>query len=310
MTHEVDSVQALEAKSLDELLEAFPTEWEAMGERLVTASQAGPAALAALVAQAEAAAAPWRTRLEKSHHNPQVLAQALPKLAQARLVKLAVARLAQSAAVGVEEGTVRLSRLDAWVVQRLFFSRGLTRKPVSLAAFRWAWPLVRQKRRVLPLLQQKGVYCFYSRALVERLAALIGRREALEVAAGDGTLSRFLNQAGAAVRATDDHSWAHAVEYPGAVERLDALAAVEKYQPRVVLCSFPPPGNRFEKALLSRRHLELYLVVTTRHRFAAGDWKAYQASGRLVMREDPALSRLVLPPEVDPVVVRFEASAS
>jgi hypothetical protein len=47
-------------------------------------------------------------------------------------------------------------------------------------------------------------------------------------------------------------------------------------------------------------------VVTTRHRFAAGDWKAYEDSARLTMRLDERLSKLVLPPELDPAVLVFE----
>jgi 2-polyprenyl-3-methyl-5-hydroxy-6-metoxy-1,4-benzoquinol methylase len=47
----------------------------------------------------------------------------------------------------------------------------------------------------------------YSRRLVEELSALIGERECLEIAAGDGTLARFLEAEGVRITATDDHSW-------------------------------------------------------------------------------------------------------
>jgi hypothetical protein len=36
---------------------------------------------------------------------------------------------------------------------------------------------------------------------------LIGERECLEIAAGDGTLARFLEAEGVRITATDDHSW-------------------------------------------------------------------------------------------------------
>jgi hypothetical protein len=127
----------------------------------------------------------------------------------------------------------------------------------------------------------------------------------VEIAAGDGTLSRFLAARGAAIRATDDQSWSHAVTYPADVERLDAAAALSRHAPRAVLCSFPPPGNAFERKVFTTPSVELYVVVTTRHRFAAGDWGAYEAQDRFDWAEDRALSALVLPPELDPAVLVF-----
>ena len=61
--------------------------------------------------------------------------------------------------------------------------------------FKTLWPLLWQRRYLMPLVARKGIYCFYSARLVDRLAALIGDRPALEIAAGDGTLSRFLRDA-------------------------------------------------------------------------------------------------------------------
>jgi hypothetical protein len=137
------------------------------------------------------------------------------------------------------------------------------------------------------------------------LTALLAGRPALEVAAGDGTLSRFLNAAGAQVQASDDQSWKHVVTYPAEVERMGAAAAVQRKAPRAVLCSFPPPGNEFERQVLAAPSVELYVVVTTRHRFAAGDWSAYESQRAFDWAIDEPLSSLVLPPEVDPAVLVF-----
>lgn len=302
------SLERIEQASLNQLMAEFPAQWRALGEQLVAASKGGPQALDALIKQTRSVAAPWRARVERSHGNPQVLTQALPSLVAARMAQLALERMLQSAATGIAEGTVRLGLLRGLLVQQLLFSKGLTRKPVSLTAFRALWPLVGgDRRKLLALVQPKGIYCFYSAALIAQLALLFAGRECLEVAAGDGTLTRFLTAAGVPARATDDFSWAHAVTYPENVERLDAAAALAKYRPKVALCSFPPPGNTFERRLLADPNLELYVVVTTRHRFAAGDWAAYEASPRLTLTVDERLSKLVLPPELDPVVLRFEA---
>jgi hypothetical protein len=290
----------LEAASLEELMVRYPAEWRTVGEALVAAASAGrPAALEALVRSAREEAAPWRARLLKSQLPPEVAAEALPHLATARMARLAAEKTLLAAATGLTGGTVRLGRWSGALIQALFFEGGLTRRPVPMRAFRWVWPLVTQKRLLMPLVQPRGIYCFYSRELVEALAELVGDRPALEIAAGDGTLSR-----------TDDQSWGHAVSYPAEVERVDAAAALHRHRPRAVLCSFPPPGNGFERRVFTTPGVELYVVVTTRHRFAAGDWGAYQAQRAFEWGIDARLSALVLPPELDPAVLVFRRRAA
>ncbi|MBK9519870.1 MAG: SAM-dependent methyltransferase [Anaeromyxobacter sp.] len=303
-------VAHLDAASLEELQARYPAEWQAVGEALVSAAAAGrPEALEAFVRGAREAAAPWRSRLQRSHGHPEVLASALPRLAAARMATLAMERTLLSAATGQAGGTVRLGRWSGTLIQALLFGRGLERRPVPLRAFRLVWPLVTQRRLLMPLVQPRGIYCFYSRELVRALAALLAGRPAVEIAAGDGTLSRFLRASGADVSASDDQSWRHAVSYPADVERLDAAEALARHRPRAVLCSFPPPGNGFERRVFTTPSVELYVVVTTRHRFAAGDWQAYQAQRAFDWGPDEGLSRLVLPPELDPAVLVFRRKA-
>jgi hypothetical protein len=226
----------------------------------------------------------------------------MARLAAEEMLRAVAARVATGSAGGQ---SLRFRRWSGWLVQRLLFSRGLERKPVSMTSFRWVWPLVTQRRILMPLVQPRGIYCFYSRELVLALADLIGERSCLEIAAGDGTLTRFLNAAGATVQATDDRSWSHAVEYPAGVEALDASSALQRDRPSVVLCSFPPPGNSFERTVFETASVDTYVVVTTRHRFAAGNWDAYQRQTTFERSDDPRLSRLVLPPEIDPAVLVF-----
>jgi hypothetical protein len=296
----------LEAASLEELMDRFPAEWRAVGRGLVAAAQARrPEALEAFARRAVEAAAPWRARVERSQANPEVLASALPRLASARMARLAAERALLAAATGQAAGTVRLGRWSGTLVQLLFFGRRLERRPVPMRAFRLVWPLVTQKRLLMPLVQARGIWCFYSLELVQALAALLGAGPALEIAAGDGTLSRFLAGRGVAIRATDDQSWGRSTAYPADVERLDAAAALERHRPRAVLCSFPPPGNGFERRVFETPGVALYLVVTSRHRHAAGDWEAYRRQSAFEWSVDEALSRLVLPPELDPAVLVF-----
>jgi hypothetical protein len=313
-----DEWRLLEGASLDELRTQFPEQWSDVGSRLVDAASTRRAAdLTAFVQAAAQRAAPWRARLQNSGVNPDVWRSARPHLVAERMSRLAAREALSAAAAQVSSGaapgtasdgaptTLRFGGLSGRLVQQLFFSHGLVRKPVSMGAFRLLWPLVRQKKILMPLVQPKGIYCFYSRALAEALAREIGGRRGLEIAAGDGTLTGFLKVAGADIRATDNHSWTQAISFPEEVERLDARAALDRHQPQAVVCSFPPPGNDFERHVFRTASVERYLVVTTRHRFAAGDWEAYEQQTTFEMTDDRRLARLVLPPEVDPAVLVF-----
>ncbi len=182
-----------------------------------------------------------------------------------------------AAAAGVRGGRIRFGLLNGFVAQRLLFAHGLERKPVSMRRFKLVWPLLWQRRRLLPLVQPKGIYCFYSAQLIDRLATLIGDRPCLEIAAGDGTLSRFLRERGVPVTATDDHSWKHAVTFPADVIRQDAREALRAHSPAVVICSWPPAGNRFEQHVFRTRSVELYIVISSRHTFASGSWDDYRS---------------------------------
>ena len=162
-----------------------------------------------------------------------------------------------------------------------------------------------QRRLLMPLVQPEGIYCFYSRQLVNALAALIVKRTCLEIAAGDGTLTRFLAGSGVRITATDDYSWKHEVKYPEFVVRKDAGEALREYAPEVVLCSWPPAGNAFEQQVFRTKSVQLYIVVSSRHRFAAGNWDDYQRQSAFERGEDEALSSSVLPPELDAAVYLF-----
>jgi hypothetical protein len=216
----------------------------------------------------------------------------------------AIKQLSLSAATGVDEGRVRFNVLNGWVAQKLLFEHGLRRKPVSMPTFRILWPLLWQRRFLMPLVGPKGIYCFYSKTLIRKLADEIGDRRALEIGAGDGTLSRFLGDAGIDITPTDDYSWRD-VSFPDSVTRQDAREAVRTRTPEVVICSWPPAANDFEREVFKMRSVELYIVIGSRHRFATGDWETYERQTAFELSEDPALSRLVLPPELDAAVYVF-----
>lgn len=297
--------QDLATATLEELRARHPTEWERTSEAILASLSTGRAEeVAALVARVRAEADHWRGRLRASGGNPSVAQAAFGPLLRERMTRLALERTTLALAARETQGTVRLDLWSGTIVQKLFFGQGLERKAASLSAFKLLWPLVRRKRLVMPLLQQRGIYCLYSRALVRALVALVAGRPCLEIAAGDGALSRLLTDEGLGVTATDDGSWS-SVALGAGVERLDARTALRRHPAPVVLCSWPPAGNEFERTVFDTPGVELYVVLGSRHRFASGDWAAYERQRTFDWTVDERLSRLVLPPEIDPAVLVF-----
>lgn len=138
-----------------------------------------------------------------------------------------------------------------------------------------------------------------------RLRDLIGPRLCLEIGAGDGTLTRFLNELGVSATATDDYTWSDKITYPETVIRMDASAALLQYSPQVVLCSWPPAGNNFEKNIFRTQSVEMYIAIISRHRFASGDWDTYEAQKSFSLEFRPDLTHLLLPPELGSIVLIF-----
>jgi hypothetical protein len=280
---------------LSEVRERFPREWEQVQRELAAVVERDD--VEAIKAYASSVARPAQVRGE-----PAVVSA----MARQRLAAGALKQMGVSAATGVTAGTLRFGLVSGFLAQRLLFrGGGLERKPVSLRWFRLLWPLVRQKRYLMPLVEPRGIYCFYSRALVDRLVALIDGRSCVEIAAGDGTLARFLREAGADVAATDDHSWQQTRRPVADVAGQDARSALRERAPRVVLCSWPPAGNAFERWVFRTPSVETYIVISSASEHAAGNWEDYRRQTGFDVVADPDLSRLVLPPAIGSAVYVF-----
>lgn len=225
------------------------------------------------------------------------------RMAHEAVRQLSLSALAADA--GVTSGKLRFNWINGFIAQRLLFARELERKPVSLFWFRLFWPLVWQRKRLMPLVQPRGIYCFYTRELVAELAGMTGGRSCLEIGAGDGTLTRFLKTRGAQVTASDNHGWNNAVTYPDWVVKLDACAALKKFKPEVVICSWPPAQNDFERCVFNTPSVQLYIVIGSRHRIAFGNWDDYRRQQNFELVEDRRLAKLLLPPELESAVLVF-----
>jgi hypothetical protein len=296
---------------LHELMEHFPDEWKEVGRELISVLEDGRAEkLGEVSVKARLMAETGKERILKSRNNLKAIETALPYLIKSRMWLLALEKCYLAAATGKTAGKVRFNLMNGYLIQKLFFSKHLTRKPVSLFWFKFWWRFITQKRILMPLVQSKGIYCFYSSRLIKELATMIGSRSCLEIGAGDGTLSRFLTEAGVRVTATDNYSWDHSIPYPATVEKIDAKEALGKYQPQVAICSWPPPHNNFERHIFSTKSVEFYIVIGSRYKFASGDWEAYATQRKFVWEMDPCLSRYVTPPELDSAVLLFSRRLS
>lgn len=292
--------------SLDELGAEFPelreTVRQELAEIVAEGASTGLPAYLKKMSQAERV-------LEKKYHgsrgDKKIAIALMQMVVRTRMAHLAVKQHLVAEATGIEKGKVRFNLLNGYLAQKLLFNDGLERKPVSLFWFRLLWPLLWQRRLLMPLVQPEGIYCFYSRQLIDSLAELVGNRSCLEIAAGDGTLTRFLSGRGITITATDDYSWKHAVKYPGAVIKQDAREALREYAPEVVLCSWPPAGNTFEQQVFRSKSVQMYIVIGSRHTFAAGNWSDYRSQLAFDLEMDEKLSGLVLPPELDAAVYIF-----
>ena len=236
----------------------------------------------------------------------KALDPALSQFIRHRVARLAVKNYGLIAASGVKSGVIRFNLLNGAIVNRLLFAHDLVRKPASLFWFRLIWPLVWQRRRLMLLAELAGIYCFYSKELIARLAALIDGRPCLEIAAGDGTLTQFLKDRGVQITATDNGSRSHSVQYPEFVVKHDAREALRRYAPEIVICSWPPAGNDFEARNFKTRSVHMYIVIGSRHKFSAGNWTDYNRQSDFTIEEEDSLGPLGLPLELGSAVTIFQ----
>ncbi|MBK8575124.1 MAG: SAM-dependent methyltransferase [Elusimicrobia bacterium] len=290
--------------SLDVLKARFPKWWEETGNELLDVlGQRRLGLVAEHLARIRSVEA---VALGKLNGRSVERDAAVKDLVKSRMAVLAMEQLLAGAVFGKDAGPLRFNWWNGFILQKLLFRRDLERKPVSLFWFRFWWRWLPQRRFLMPLVQPKGIYCFFSKTLVKGLAKKIGGLSALEVAAGDGTLTRFLAAEGVKIRAIDNHSWSHAIHYPSDVEKNSVGPALAAHRPEAVICSWPPAGNDFERVVFSFPTVKMYIVIASRHSFAAGNWKEYGLQKNFTWEKDERLSRWVLPSDLDPAVYVFE----
>ncbi|MEK7166794.1 MAG: hypothetical protein AAB732_00015 [Patescibacteria group bacterium] len=88
----------------------------------------------------------------------------------------------------------------------------------------------------------------------------------LEVCAGNGRLTYFLQQKFEKILSekvkiigTDSKQWGLKTFFP--VEKLDYKAAIKKYQPEIIICSWMPPEEDFTKDFRSFESVKEYILI-------------------------------------------------
>ena len=285
---------------LDQLCERYPDEWASVQQDIsAIVGRGDPAELKTYL---------QKLSVPKSVATRKQQDAALSQYIRSRMAHEAVKKLCSDTLAvdaGASKGRLRFNLFNGYIAQKLLFSQGLQRKPASLFWFRLLWPLLWQRKMLMPLVQPRGIYCFYSSALIDSLSEMIASRSCLEIGAGDGTLTRFLQQRGVQITATDNHAWKNAIDYPEWVVKLDARTALAAYSPEVVICSWPPAQNDFERCVFDTPSVQLYIVIGSRNQFGFGNWQDYRRQTGFELETDEKLGALLLPPELESAVYLF-----
>lgn len=244
-------------------------------------------------------------KISKSRGREKTLNTFLPDIIKSRIAINLLEQANLAIQTKQSSGRVRFNLWDGKILQKLLFKEDLERKPVSMKKFKLIWPFIIKKNILMPLVNDKGIYCFYSKELIKEFKSLIGESKCLEIASGDGTLTKFLSEEGIDCTATDNYSWEHYIKYSNQVKRLDAKSVLEQYKTDTVICSWPPPENNFEKHVFSSNHVNLYIVIGTKNHLHSCNHKLYKEQDSFIMEFSEKLSKLILPPSDDNAVYIF-----
>ncbi|MUG86262.1 SAM-dependent methyltransferase [Paenibacillus timonensis] len=292
--------------SVETLLKQYPEyKQEVLQEIHALKSSAKPDLIRAILDKYTFSAKVARNRINASRMNEQTVKAFVPDIIKARFAFYLLEQLNAIVSSKKTSTNTRLNLWDGTILQRLLFKKGFDRKPVSARFFPIYWRLIMNKKLLMPLVNQKGIYCFYSKELIKELSILIGDHSCVEIGAGDGTLTTFLKKHHVDCKATDDYSWNHYITYPDFVEKADAKTALHKYNPKVVICSWPAPKNTYEKHVFQSSSVDLYIVIGTKSATYTGDFDTYYSLKHFSMMQDERLSSLILPPSDENAVYVF-----
>jgi hypothetical protein len=294
--------------SKNEVAGMFPDEWQNIEKQLeVLFSSNDPNKINDYVNKVKRVTEQWKIRAAKSGNNPSMVRMAFPYLLRGKIVFMAMEEHMQGILRKANESRKdTLGFFSSLIVHRVMRLTELTRRPLALGFLNRCWRFVADKRTALALLGKKGMYCVYTKEFVALLKKELKGRRVLEIGAGNGLMARFLKQEGVDIVATDDYSWLDKIVYGDNVEKLAAADALAQHQPEVVLVSWPPPNNDFEKHVFKTPSVKTYIVVGCSLEAATGNRKSYSAAEKIFRLErSEVLAAALFPAEIKSEVLIF-----
>jgi hypothetical protein len=217
------------------------------------------------------------------------------KFVTARMTILA---LDQFADAFVGKGQTRAGWRDRFMFH-FMLSKALKKQTLSCKDFDTRWNRLSDKIWAAGEIQRLGIWSVPTLELAQGIAHYTQGRPTLEVGAGHGLLSKALRGIGIVLRAVDIDA------QTSDVECLDAKIGLSKYQPTVVISSWPPPANNFEIDIFKTSSVELYLAITSKHQFASGNWEIYKNQKGFTCTSSEKLNAFLRPHEFEQQVLVF-----
>ena len=299
-----------QATSIESLMRRYPEQWDGVKDSISRALNAeNPEIVSELLTKADTNARSWHNRVKVASQITKARTEALPHLVKSRMIHLAVKKVLDRS-LNAGNSDIVQSKLDKILCNFLFYAPYGQHRPASSLAVKTLWPAVRDKTAAVAKAKKLGFYCLYTDKFINFVRKVSKDQNVLEIAAGSGILTLLLQKSGVACRATDDLSWGHAVRFGRHVEDLDAAKALKKYNPIVVLCSWPPPENSFEESVFLSASVDTYIVVGSKHHFATGARDHYLKQKDFTMEVVACPDKLLAPPGLDGEVLLFTRKMS
>lgn len=294
---------------IEALMSSYPDIWEHVKESVKSAVNVQDVQhINELITKADASAQYWHALVKKEQGTTRIKTEALPHLVRSRMIHLSIQKILTASLTGSKD-TVPQSRFDKILCNSLFYIPYSKHDPVNETKFRLLWPFMRNKNVAIAVAKRLGFYSFFTNRILDYLAPICLGKTVLEIAAGSGILTLLLNKRGVDCVATDDFSWNHAVRYGHHVLDLSAKTALKKIQPEVVLCSWPPPENSFERFVFACESVQEYFVIGSAYEFATGARTTYLSQTEFHSHRVGRPEKMLVPPELSGEIFRFTRKA-
>jgi hypothetical protein len=298
--------ESLKGLSLKQLSDRYPAVWQDVAAGLKERVSGGRADQ--LLA--------WRQGALGDLQNARRIGQFGDPAAASTAVKAQMTLLAIEQFCDVMSGRagVKPRLRDVMVMNLLLLARLKSGHVFSTDGFDRVWRWMRDPIWAASELQRQGVWSVPTQELAEKIAGLCQGRRVLEIGAGNGLLCHSLKSQGLEITAVDDESWSlggKLIRARGAqVLTRDAVEALKEYSPDVVICSWAPVGNAFEREIFRTKSVHTYLAISSRHSFASGNWGAYQEQQTFNCSTSEPLNSLIRPIEIEQQLLIFRRKIS